>query len=134
MIERFIRAIYPAFDPSPIENVRLRSEPEIREAILWEYGLEPLLPYAVNLKAIDEEVTEFIRLHGTIFAIRTALRWVGFPNITFKRLSQSEFEVAPGRVPTEQEVKAIRAALEVSVQARGKLKRIFNGAFEVTYG
>jgi hypothetical protein len=133
MIEPIFRKLYPAFDPEPIESIRLRPEPEIRDAILWEYSLEPLLPYAVDPKRLDEEVQEFMRLHGTLFAIRTAMRWVGFPNIKFIPLSSFEYEVDPGRVPSDREVSAIRAALLVSVQARGKLKRIFHGSFEVKY-
>ncbi len=133
MIEAIFRKIYPAFDSGPIENIRLRADPEIREAILWEYGLEPLLPHAVDPKSLDEEVQEFMRLHGTLFAIRTAMRWVGFGSISFIPLSSFEYEVDPGRVPTEREISAITAALLVSVQARGKLKRIFHGTFEVKY-
>ncbi len=133
MIEATLRKIYPAFDSGPIENIRLRTDPEIREAIFWEYGLEPLLPYAVDPKSLEEEVQEFMRLHGTLFAIRTAMRWIGFPGIKFIPLSSFEYEVDPGRVPTEREISAITAALLVSVQARGKLKRIFHGTFEVKY-
>ncbi len=133
MIEPIFRKLYPSFDPEPIENIRFRTDPEIREAILWEYALEPLLPYAVDPKKLEEELQEFIRLHGTLYAIRTALRWVGFSDIRFIPLSSFEYEVDPGRLPTERELKAIRAALLVSVQARGKLKRIFHGSFEVKY-
>ncbi len=133
MIEPIFRKLYPSFDPDPIESIRLRADPEIREAILWEYSLEPLLPYAVDPKRLDEEVQEFMRLHGTLFAIRTALRWVGFDSIRFIPLSFFEYELDPGRVPSDREINAIRAALAVSVQARGKLKRIFHGSFEVKY-
>jgi hypothetical protein len=133
MIEPIFRKLYPSFDPEPIENIRLRADPEIREAILWEYSLEPLLPYAVDPKRLDEEIQEFMRLHGTLFAIRTAMRWVGFGNIRFIPLSHFEYEVDPGRIPSEWDIDAIRAALFVSVQARSKLKRIFHGSFEVKY-
>jgi hypothetical protein len=133
MIEPVFRKLYPAFDPGPIENIRLRADPEIREAILWEYSLELLLPYAVDPKRLDEEIQEFMRLHGTLFAIRTAMRWVGFGSIRFIPLSHFEYEVDPGRIPSEREISAIQAALSVSVQARGKLKRIFHGLFEVKY-
>ncbi|MDQ3233496.1 MAG: hypothetical protein M3Q07_16895 [Pseudobdellovibrionaceae bacterium] len=133
MIEAIFRKIYPAFDSQSIENIRLQADPEIREAILWEYSLEPLLPYAVDPKRLDEEVQEFMRLHGTLFAIRTAMRWVGFGSIRFFPLSSFEYEVDPGRIPTDREISAIIAALSVSVQARGKLKRIFHGTFEVKY-
>ncbi len=133
MIEKILRMLHPKFDGTAIENIRIRSDPATREMILWEYGLEPLLPYALDLTIVRDEVREFARLHGTLFAIRTALRWVGFPDARFFRLNSREYEVDPGRVPTEKEINAIRAALDVSVQTRGKLIRIFNGDFEVKY-
>ncbi|HYX35772.1 MAG TPA: hypothetical protein VE954_21960 [Oligoflexus sp.] len=134
MIERVIRQFYPEFDTSPILNIRLLNDPEIREAILWEYGLTPLLPFAVEPSLIEGQAIDFIRIRGTPLAIRMALAWVGFPNITFAPLTKSDYEIDPGRVPTEREIKAIRAALSVSVQSRGILKRVFHGSFEVKYG
>lgn len=134
MIERIFRQLYPEFDPAPIENIRISTDPAIREAILWEYGLGPLLPYAIDPKMVDADAAEFIRLRGTLQAIRTALKWVGFPSIRFTRLSRIDYEIDPGRVPNERELNAILAALAVSVQSRGVLKRIYNGTFEVKYG
>jgi hypothetical protein len=133
VIEKIFRKLHPRFDGSNIENIRIQTDPVTREMILWEYGLEPLLPHALDLSVVRDEVREFARLHGTLFAIRAALRWVGFPDAKFYRLNSKEYEVDPGRVPSEKEVSAIRAALDVSVPTRGKLIRIFNGEFEVKY-
>lgn len=134
MIEDIIRKQYPAFDTSPISSIRTSPDPVVRGAILWEYGILPLLPFATDPLLIDRQANDFIRLRGTQKSIRMALSWVGFPSITFKRLTKNTFEVDPGRIPTELEIKAIRAALAVSVQARGILTRIYNGNFEVRYG
>ncbi|HET9235917.1 MAG TPA: hypothetical protein VFO10_01630 [Oligoflexus sp.] len=134
MMEKILKRLHPKFDGADIENIRVSTDPVVREMILWEYGLEPLLPHALDLTQVRDEVREFARLHGTLFAIRTALGWVGFPNAKFVRLNSRDYEVDPGRAPTDQEINAIRAALDVSVQPRGKLIRIFNGAFEVRYG
>ncbi len=134
MIETIIREFFPKFDPSPILTVRLLPGLDIRDAILWEYGLSELLPFAIDPALLDRQATDFIRRRGTIYSIRMALRWVGFPNITVNRISSFEYEVDPGRVPTASEISAIRAALSVSVQARGKLKRIYNGNYEVRFG
>jgi hypothetical protein len=134
MIEPIFREIYPKFDPSPIEKIRVSSDPSIREAILWEYGLDDLLPYAIDPETINQEALEFIRTRGTLASIRTAMRWIGFSAIQFVPLSSYEYEVDPGRIPNPQELNAIQAALKVSVQSRGVLKRIFNGSYEVKYG
>lgn len=134
MIEKTFRDFYPDFDLSPIIKIRESDDPEIREAILWEYGLGPLLPFAVDPKLLDKQALEFIRIRGTLASIRMALAWVGFPNITFVPLSTINYEIDPGRVPNDREIKAIRAALSVSVQSRGILKRIFHGNFEVKFG
>jgi hypothetical protein len=134
VIERAVRDFYPDFDVGPILNIRLSKDPEIREAILWEFGLDPLLPFAVEPRLIDEQALDFVRLRGSLASIRMALAWVGFPNIVFVPLSTTEYEIDPGRVPNEREIKAIRAALSVSVQSRGILKRIFHGNFEEKYG
>jgi hypothetical protein len=137
MIEDILRDLHPKFDGSFIEGIREgknsegKDDPVIREMILWEYGLEPLLPYAIDLKKVSEGMRDFAHYHGTLFSIRMALGWVGFPSAKLTRLSRTDYEIDPGRVPTEREVEAIRAACEVSVQARGILKRIFNGNFEV---
>ncbi|MDQ3234231.1 MAG: hypothetical protein M3Q07_20685 [Pseudobdellovibrionaceae bacterium] len=134
MIERHIRLFYPTYNTSRITSIRTSTEPEIRDAILWEYGLDPLLPFAVEPNLIDRQINDFIRLRGTVESIRMAMRWIGFPAIRFLPLSTRDYEVDSGRIPTEREIQAIRAALSVSVQARGVLKRIFNGTFEVKYG
>jgi hypothetical protein len=134
MIETHIRQYYPDYDTAPIVSIRLSQDPAIRDAILWEYGLDPLLPFAIDPARINDEITDFIRLRGTVASIRLALRWVGFPDARFVRLSSSTYEVDAGRKPNEREILAIRAALSVSVQARGTLKRIFNKDFEIKYG
>jgi hypothetical protein len=133
MIERHLRLHYPEIDTTLIEKIRVSSKPDVREAIFWEYGIDALLPFIGDPETIDEEISSFIRLRGTLSSIRMALRWVGFPKITFNRLSWYQYEIDPGRVPTEREILAIRAALSVSVQARGQLMRIFHGSFEVKY-
>ncbi|MDQ3232505.1 MAG: hypothetical protein M3Q07_11840 [Pseudobdellovibrionaceae bacterium] len=133
MIEKTFREFYPDFDLSPIMKIREADAPAIREAILWEYGLGPLLPFAVDPQLLDKQALDFIRFRGTLASIRMALAWVGFPNITFVPLSTINYEIDPGRVPSEREIKAIRAALSVSVQSRGILKRIFHGNLEVKF-
>jgi hypothetical protein len=134
VIEAAIRNVFPEFDVKPVLNVRLSTDPEIQEAILWEHGLIELLPYAVKPETLRTEALEFIRTRGTLHSIRMALRWVGFPEIKFNRLSWFEYEVDPGAAPTDQQIDAIKAALTVSVQARGQLRRIYHENFEVKYG
>lgn len=134
MIEQHIRQFFPVHDTSRISDIRRSSEPGIRDAVFWEYGLDPLLPFVSDPKTIDSDISEFLRLRGTLTAVRMAMKWVGFPAITFVRLSSYEYEIDPGRLPDQRELAAIRAALSVSMQARGQLMRIFHGDFEVRYG
>ena len=129
MIEQTIRDFFPAFDLAPVLGARLLPSVEVREAILWEYGLSELLPFAIDPKVIDLEALDFVRLRGTLFSIRTALRWVGFPDVKFIRLLGSEYELDSGRVPSGLETKGILAVLSVSVQKRGHCKRIYSGSF-----
>lgn len=131
MIETAIRDIFPKIDVSPVLNARLSKDPEILEAILWEYGLTDLLAHAIDPNVLQKEALTFLRIRGSLRSIRMALNWVGFPDIKFTPLSWFEYEIDPGRIPTEAEVEAIVAALAVSVQARGVLKRIYNKEFEV---
>ncbi|HYX36016.1 MAG TPA: hypothetical protein VE954_23185 [Oligoflexus sp.] len=134
MIEAAIRDVFPKFDVAPVLGVRLSTDPEIQEAILWEYGLTELLPYAVKPETLKKEALEFIRIRGTLHSIRMAMRWVGFNEIKFNRLSWYEYEIDPGAIPKDQQIDAIKAALAVSVQARGILRRIYHESFEVKYG
>jgi len=133
VIETTIREFFPRFDVGPVLSVRESEDPEIRDAILWEYGLTDLLPHAVDPNDLNKEALTFLRIRGSLRSIRMALSWVGFPDIKFNPLSWFEYEIDPGRIPTEREIEAIQAALSVSVQARGILKRIHHENFEVKY-
>lgn len=134
LVEEAFRRIFPNPELKVIAKARRLNQQTIKEAVLWEYGLEDLLPYVKDISDVEKNAQEFIKTQGTVASIRMALRWVGFPSITFRRLTSSEYEVGLGRIPTETEVEASLQAIAKAAPARGKLKRIFHEAWEINFG
>jgi hypothetical protein len=134
LIENHIRRYFPAYTPQRMLAIRDGGDSgQFTEALLVEGSLEKLAPYAISIRKLLQEKSEFLRCRGTLKSIRMALSWIGIQNFTFRRLSPTTYELDPGLVPSQLQLKAIITALELSVPARGTLTRIFHGDFEVKY-
>jgi hypothetical protein len=134
LIEHHIRRYFPAYTPQRMLAIRDGGDSgQFTEALLLEGSFEKIAPYAISIRKVLQEKGEFLRYRGTLKSIRMALSWVGIQNFTFRRLSPTTYELDPGLVPNQLQLKAINTALELSAPARGTLTRIFHGDFEVKY-
>lgn len=99
--------------------------------LVWEYGLEAILPYSQDLRETLKEGLVWQRLRGTPKSVDIALNWLNFdeaelevdkPGRHFYR-----YQLASGKIPGNKALKDIHQLLGLSAPVRAKLSRIYHG-------
>ncbi|MEJ6474123.1 phage tail protein [Pseudoalteromonas piscicida] len=99
--------------------------------LVWEYGLEAILPYSQDLRETIKEGLVWQRLRGTPKSLDIALNWLNFdeaelevdkPGRHFYR-----YQLASGKIPGNKALKDIHQLLGLSAPVRAKLSRIYHG-------
>lgn len=110
------------FDPANIDA--------LRPWLIYEWGLTPLEPYLPPDRILDEG-REWMRLRGTVAAIRQALGWVGFPAAAVEEevpdFHFNEIQIDPGSIPSATDVPRLVDVARLSSPARVVLARLFHG-------
>lgn len=102
--------------------------------LVWEYGLEELLPYIPDLRQLIAEGIPWQRIRGTPASVKQALGWVGAPDASFVEEEETggvhwqEFMIDSGYVPNgpigaERIVEVSKIAAPVGTV----LSRIYHG-------
>lgn len=126
--------VHPAAVGVGVENILSVKENPQDDALLWlvwEYGLENLLPFITPREAVENGV-EWERIKGTPESVRLALSWLkyGAPAIEEEDSSSvhwSEFMVDPGGVPSRDKLSAVKRLSELSAPVGTSLSRIYHG-------
>ncbi|HYX35319.1 MAG TPA: hypothetical protein VE954_19660 [Oligoflexus sp.] len=126
MIEKHFKFVYPSYSPELIIPVRNGRNSRFHEALLWEFSLGDLEQYIVDLEVIFKDIAKFLKYRGTLFSMKLAMTWVGFPAPEFIRLSRTSYEVNPGKKFNSLQISAIQSACRQSAPAAATLKRIFH--------
>lgn len=104
--------------------------PEFIPWLLWEYGLGEILGYISDpVRALREGIV-WQRLRGTPQALRVAAGWCGLDLVIEEEIPGvhfAEFQLDPGRVLTESEVRTLLVVTKLSVPVRSRLARIHHG-------
>ena len=101
--------------------------------LVWEYGLEELLPYLPNARDVITEGIDWQRIKGTPESLRVALSWLnyGAPAIEEETpIGQHwhEFMVDPGGVPARfEDLRGITRLAALSAPVGTILSRIYHG-------
>lgn len=100
--------------------------------LIWEYGLEELLPYLPEPRRAIREGVIWQRLRGTPQALAVALSWIGAGAVVVEQEEPggahwAEFQFDPGRVLADAEVDRYIAVARLSAPARSRLSRIYHG-------
>jgi P2-related tail formation protein len=100
--------------------------------LVWEYGLDELLPYLPDPRQALERGLIWQRIRGTPNSIRLALSWIGLQAITLYeeragRVHWYEFQIDPGEFPDRVMLKNLVGLCRVSKPVRSRISRVFHG-------
>lgn len=120
----------------PIDAIlEFRSDPpaSAEQWLVWEYGLQALLPFLPTPRDVIEQGLVWQRMRGTPASLLMALGWLelGTPAIEEElpnTLHWAEFMIDPGAVIDERQTLVDTVMLSnVSKPLRSRLSRIFHG-------
>jgi len=102
--------------------------------LVWEYGLEELLPWLTDPRRAIREGVLWQRLRGTPQALTTALGWIDLaagleeegPGNRF-----TLFQLRFGQAPDLPVVRAVLRLAQLSAPARARLARLYNLIYDV---
>ena len=99
--------------------------------LVWEYGLEELLPYLPDPRVIIVTGLQWQRLQGTPASLRMALEWLGLDASIEQEDPLSthwfEYQIDPGKVPSRPEMQNIVGLAKLSAPVGTRLSRLFHG-------
>jgi hypothetical protein len=126
MIDLHFRKFLPAYSPELSLPIRDGNNLKFHEALLWELSLGDLERYLLDFEIVFPDALKFLKYRGTLFGMKLALSWIGFPNACIVRLSRTSYEVDPGKSFNSLQIKAIQSACRQTAPASSSLKRIFH--------
>lgn len=130
------QAILPGADVrSAVDLVRTSKENPPDDWLLfliWEYGLEELLPYFSDRRELIREGIEWTRIKGTPASLIKALGWVGNDADVEQEEPGGahwfEYQIDPGLVPNGTlQLDLIKQLAGISAPVGTRLSRIFHG-------
>lgn len=99
--------------------------------LVWEYGLEELLPYLPDPRVVLTTGLQWQRIKGTPASLRIALAWLGLTAVVEQETPTGrhwfEYQVDPGRQPTRAELENLVGLARLSAPVGTRLSRVFHG-------
>lgn len=99
--------------------------------LVWEYGLEELLPYLPDARVVLTTGLQWQRIKGTPASVRMALAWLGMAATMEQETPTGrhwfEYQVDPGRLPTRAELENLVGLARLSAPVGTRLSRVFHG-------
>lgn len=101
--------------------------------LVWEYGLEQLLPYFSDLRELIAAGIPWQRIRGTPASLEMALSWIGSAGAATENEEPVgrhwfEFQIDPGAVPNgRQEIELVKQLAALSSPTGTHLARIYHG-------
>lgn len=99
--------------------------------LVWEYGLEELLPYLPDPAVILNTGLQWQRIKGTPDSVVIALSWLDLVAITEEETPTGrhwyEYQIDPGTAPSRSELRNIVGLARLSAPVGTRLARLFHG-------
>lgn len=99
--------------------------------LVWEYGLEGLLPYLNSPRDAVEKGVLWQSIRGTPESLRLALSWINVDAEIIEggagRANWFNYQINPGRVPTDEEIAKIVGLANLSAPVGTRLSRLTYG-------
>lgn len=115
----------------------LKSDPQehLLYWLIWEYGLDELLPFFVDPQKLLFEGRKWQQLLGAPQSVKIALSWLGFAPIEIEEESEGrvffQYQIKLDRLPEAGEIGKIQQLAQLSAPLRTRLCRIFNEDYDV---
>ncbi|WDD98378.1 phage tail protein [Thalassomonas actiniarum] len=122
----------PEFELALKQIRELKNTPsdELLHWLVWEYGLEAILPYSSDMRQMLTTGLNWQRIRGTPGALKMALLWLGIvsPDIEHEAPGRHfyEYQIDPGKVPGDEDITRIINLARMSAPVRSRLARIFH--------
>jgi len=110
----------------------LKSEPSnnLLHWLVWEYGLEAILPYSHDLKKVLKDGLSWQRIRGTPQSLNLALGWINLNNVNIEAEPPGrhfyEYQLETGKIPGDKDVSRILNLAKLSAPTRSKLSRLYH--------
>ena len=121
-IEQAIHQLY-AFKSDPHDNLLYW--------LIWEYGLESVLPYSNDLRSLLKNGLNWQRMRGTPASLEMACSWLGLDNTIIEQSPPGrhfyEYKLNPTSIPGDQLLEKLIHVAQLSSPARSRLARVYHG-------
>lgn len=99
--------------------------------LVWEYGLEELLPYLPDPRVVLTTGLQWQRIKGTPGSLVMALAWLDIEAAIEQETATGrhwfEYQIDPGRVPAAAELVNLVGLARLSAPVGTRLSRVFHG-------
>ncbi|SFD14194.1 phage tail protein [Pseudoalteromonas denitrificans] len=122
----------------------LKSDPSenLLHWLVWEYGLEAILPYSHDLKKVLKDGLSWQRIRGTPNSLNLALGWIDLNNVTIEAEPPGrhfyEYQLETGKIPGDKDVSRVLNLAKLSAPTRSKLARLYHNydvrKLDLSYG
>lgn len=119
-------------DPGISSLSGFKAEPHINLLmwLVWEYGLEAILPYSQDLRETLKQGLVWQRLRGTPKSLDMALNWLNFEDAELELTPPGRhfyrYQLSAGKIPGDKAFKDIHQLLGLSAPVRAKLSRVYH--------
>jgi hypothetical protein len=124
-----IPAVVEAIDKIP--GIKYTPSDSMLPWLVWEYGLENVLPYLSDQRLALKEGVHWQRIHGTPDALKMAMGWLELPDTAIESEVPGEhfheYQINTGQVVATSQLPNLRAVADYSAPLRARLKRLFHG-------
>lgn len=100
--------------------------------LVWEYGLEELLPYLPDPRVVLVTGLQWQRIKGTPASLRMALAWLGLDAAVVEQEVPTgrhwfEYQIDPGTIPSRAQLVNIVGLARLSAPVGTRLSRLYHG-------
>jgi len=99
--------------------------------LVWEYGLEELLPYLTDPRDVIADGIQWQRIRGTPGSITMAMGWLGLAATIDEEDPLTahwyEYQLDPGSIPSRTDLENLVALARLSAPVGTRLSRVYHG-------
>lgn len=117
-----------------LRNFKSNPSDDLLLWLIWEYGLEDILPYISELPLLISEGIKWQRIKGTPMSINIALGWIGRSKCIIEEepvgLYFYQYQLKVDKIPSKYDLINIHHLCKMSAPVRSRLARLYNEDFD----
>ncbi|MBQ4864473.1 phage tail protein [Pseudoalteromonas sp. MMG013] len=115
---------------SQLTNLKAQPNDALLMWLVWEYGLEAILPYSTNLRQTLKDGLAWQRIRGTPKSLELALSWLNLPAVHIENTAPGRhhytYQLDLGELPKGRTSNVTKLA-QLSAPVSAKLTRLYHG-------